>query len=1207
MLNRFKRKALAITLGMLTSVGMLPVAALSSSSSVTATGRPVESALPNGLKVVLLEDHSYPVVSCFVWYHVGARNEPPGLTGISHVLEHMLFQNVGPFQHGTLSGILARNGAQFNGYTSEDFTTFYEVLHPSKLELALKAEASRMRAASFAPSDLKEEIGRVEQELNEDAGDQTGALTREVRATAFHQHPYGNPVTGWRDDLESLTVGDLKSYYDRYYYPNNATLVLVGDFRSDSALQLVRQYFGPIAKSATPPPPVRAVESNQTVERRIVMKHAAKKEFAYIAYHGPKYGDPDAPATAVLEKVLNAHFNGRIKSKLLEPKICSQAHAAFELKKDPGLFVASLTAAGGVPLSKVTDTWDATIGQLRSQPVSDAELRRAKNQAEYALLNDKDGPYKIGFQLGYCDSMQTWQSDYEWRERLHAVTAGDVERVAKRYLSPDNRVVGLLLSTSLPAPKPAAPANANGKGPVAVMPGGCKPPLRYVPQFGNVRVNGYKSNDDKVPNAPYVVAQLDMDDVSQSAMDTPIKTKTDGEQAESDKAARGWHTHPSGVHKAKSASTATEQAPSDATKSSSATKSKSDDTSAIDKAAAPAKDHPAKSGAWSRWHRAETQTKSDDASSGTAAPDATSTDDNATTSAPESSTSGGATPPAGETTPAAAAGTPASSSSASVPAPDEPSATPSATAPAAVTPTVPATVIYTPSSTALPATPPVSEGASQPEAATPQPVPGAIPTVTPTTPSVAARTTHITLPVKQRRLRNGMNLIVFESHLSPIVQVMGVVKAGEAYEPAGKQGIAELLTSCFNNGSSKLSKSQLQNQQEDLGLPSDAMLRFKCEGDGINFHTRCLSRDLQHQLSILNSILRDPSLAEADFDHAKQESVWLLKHSDEALDRKVERAFYRSVLAPSSGFYPHDPAEMIKQIGQLKPTDVKEYSMQTVAPEATTIVIAGDIDTDVAARLVEQSFDGWTHSASYKEKSEPAAEPNPRKVTKSFVPLHEKGKNFLCFGKLVPINMRDQRYSYLLISDCALINHPLIGRLAQRFNEDPALTQAYSNDEIETRLTQMGASTAWSINMPLESAAVSKATNLMQNELRLFGLKGITQAELTEAKRYLTNSLPVKQASNSQQAADSCLEAVEAGATPNYLETELDDIQNASFDAVNRFLHTEFKPEQATLVVAGDRQTSRDVHGVSLIDTDTKHFGSDATSGGTAKHMHEMH
>ncbi|MCC6976933.1 MAG: insulinase family protein, partial [Candidatus Melainabacteria bacterium] len=416
--------------------------------------------MPNGLRIILVEEHSLPVVSCLIWYRVGARYERPGSTGLSHMVEHMLFDEVGTFRKGELGATIVRNGGQFNGFTSDDFTAFFETLHPAKLDLALKIEAMRMRQARFTKASVQAEVANLKKEFEDEKDDPAAMLASEVRCVSFLHHPYGSPTRGWQPDVEGLTPEDAKGFYDRFYVPNNATLVLVGDFNSASALTSIKKYFAAIPKSVTPLPVLRAKEPQQRAERRVLMRYPGKTELLQVSYHAPSIAEQDSAAMAVLEKLLNASISGRIKTKLMEPKICSGANCQFELKHDPGLMTFTATPAANQTLQKALDGIDGMIAQLRSQPVSDAELRRAKNQAEYACFSERDGPYRTGFYIGYFDSISSWKNAYAWPQRLRTVSSADIQRVARTYLVPENRVVGFLSSSSAqpkPAPQQAPP------------------------------------------------------------------------------------------------------------------------------------------------------------------------------------------------------------------------------------------------------------------------------------------------------------------------------------------------------------------------------------------------------------------------------------------------------------------------------------------------------------------------------------------------------------------------------------------------------------------------------------------------------------------------------------------------------------------------------------------------------------------------------
>ncbi|HEY9715763.1 MAG TPA: pitrilysin family protein, partial [Chroococcales cyanobacterium] len=412
-----RRRVANRLLGLLTAIACtanVPVWSSTAAPSAIKTGTPQESHLANGLRLITIEDHSFPVVACFVWYHVGARNEQPGLSGMSHVVEHMLFQNIGSFKNSSASATLAAYGAKFNGYTSEDFTTFYELVHPSKLDLALSIEAARMRMATFEESALREEVSRVQSELSEENRDQFSRLSKEVRATSFREHPNKNPLSGWSQDLSNITIGKVREFYNRYYNPSNATIVLVGDLQAAAAQESVNKYFGNFSSGNKNNAEASITEPQQMAERRVIMHERGKPEIAMISYHAPAYNSPDAPAMVVLEKVLSAHFNGRIKKDLLDTKTCKSASSEFELKKDPGLFNVYLTPADGHTADQCIESWDEISNKLRNQLVTDAELIRARNLAEYAVANDKDGPYRFGFYLGLCDSMDSFKSADEW-------------------------------------------------------------------------------------------------------------------------------------------------------------------------------------------------------------------------------------------------------------------------------------------------------------------------------------------------------------------------------------------------------------------------------------------------------------------------------------------------------------------------------------------------------------------------------------------------------------------------------------------------------------------------------------------------------------------------------------------------------------------------------------------------------------------------
>ncbi len=239
---------------------------------------PQHFVLANGLQVVLLEEHSFPLVSCMVWYKVGSRNDEQGQTGLSHLVEHLLFKNIGAFKKNELGATIVRHGGQFNGFTSEDFTAFYSTLPPGQIELALRGEAERMRQARFTQADVKAEIGKLLKEVAKEEKDPLAVLTREVHEAAFPKHPYRNPPSGLPGDIEHLTWEEAHRFYDKFYYPNNATLVLAGDFHSPAVISLIKKHFAALPKSPVPFLDMRVKEHRLATESRVIVKTTGKKD-----------------------------------------------------------------------------------------------------------------------------------------------------------------------------------------------------------------------------------------------------------------------------------------------------------------------------------------------------------------------------------------------------------------------------------------------------------------------------------------------------------------------------------------------------------------------------------------------------------------------------------------------------------------------------------------------------------------------------------------------------------------------------------------------------------------------------------------------------------------------------------------------------------------------------------------------------------------
>jgi zinc protease len=1092
--------------------------------------RPQEVVFPNGLKVVILEDHALPVVSCLVWYKVGSRNESLGSTGLSHLVEHLLFGAVGSFRRGEIGASIARVGGQFNGYTSDDFTAFFETLPANKLELALKIESERMRGATFTEEAVREEVSNIQSEFETESKDPVATISKEIRASLFQQHPYHHPIMGWRSDVENLTADQAKSFYDKFFWPDNATLVISGDVQPRQVLPLVQRYFGPISKSPAGIPVVKAVEPPQRGERRVTVKHSGKQEALIVSYHAPAMDDVDAAPMVVIEKLLNVTTAGRLKAKLVEPKICASAVSSFEIKKDPGLFTFSCNAIAGTPNAqqKMLDGLDAFLNVLKTQNVSDIELRRAKNQAEFAFFTERDGPYRAGFHLGYFDSMSKWQNAYTWTDRLKAVTASDVQRVARKFFNPDNRVVGWLAGAAAPkpvAPKPNEPGTTPGKTPG-------KPDGKPEKPEG-VRLTGYKLDDNAVaPNHGHFLPGENAIKINDATNEEAILiAAADGP---TNVAEKGTTKVEAAVKEIPSALPhAVEKLPS-----------------AIGHAPDAVKQIPA------AVKSVPEVLKS--------VPSAVGNIPSAIKQVPSAI---GSIPSAIKELPSAIVGIPGAAATAIK---DLPSAVGSIPGAAAAT---------------IKGLPTMVGGIPGAAASAIKGMPGAIGTFANevgTIPGAFGKQLAMLGPrdssqasrVERRTLKNGLTLLVVQSRLSPIVQIFGGVKAGSAYEPAGKHGLACLAATTLNRGSSKRGKLQITTSQEDLGLSPHAMLRFDETAELIQFQARYLSRDLPWALELIAESLCAPQLNEEEFEKAKQDALQTLRQADDSIEQKVERGLLRSVLSAGSPLIPDDPQELIKSVSTLTATDHQKFFNTLIVPGATTIVMVGDIDADKALAMSERAFGSWIGKANHPKI---IAHANQRRVLRAAIPIKDKARSTICFGQLTSIPKTSQDFASLQIADGILLNHPLTSRLSGKISSEPALSHAVSDNDIESRLRPLANSTAWSLSVNVEPNAVPITVQSLQDEFKKLVKAGVTNEEFAEAKRYLTGAIPVKQLGTHAAVARQILEAATQGCESDLMEGSLNAVRSASMDSVNKVIKNNLRPDQATLVIAGSGQSIKAV------------------------------
>jgi len=433
--------------------------------AVAAFGDTVkETVLPNGLKVLIKEVHAAPVVVVDAWYKVGSRNEHPGITGASHLLEHMTYKGSTEFDRDTMRSSLRRNGALDNGATFYDYTHYYTTIASDRIDLPLRIEAARMHSALLHQQDLDSENTVVRSELEGRENDPGTLLFEGVMSTAYKSHPYRWPVVGWRTDVEHTTAKQLQDYYHTYYAPNNATLVVVGDVNADKVLAAVKKYYGVLPRKNVPSLQVPA-EPEQREARRITVKRQGRVPMVEIAWHIPGVSDNDIPAIMMLEQILGSGRTSRVYQKVVETKLGVSAWAETLMLKDPGLFIVGGAAAPQSSVKPIETTLLSEVERIKTTPPTAEEMARALRQADASLIYARDSVTEQAEQLGYYETIAgNWRYSDQLPALLRKVTAADVSRVAKKYLVPEHSTVGIFEPTDKDT---AAPAPQNTVAPPA--------------------------------------------------------------------------------------------------------------------------------------------------------------------------------------------------------------------------------------------------------------------------------------------------------------------------------------------------------------------------------------------------------------------------------------------------------------------------------------------------------------------------------------------------------------------------------------------------------------------------------------------------------------------------------------------------------------------------------------------------------------------
>ena len=405
----------------------------------------------NDLRVLVLPQDGAPVATLMVTYHVGSRNEHTGLTGATHFLEHLMFKGTDRYHKKAGTSIfdtLQRVGAKVNASTWVDRTNYYEMLPVDHLSLAIDIEADRMRNARLDPDDLESERTVILNEYDRGQNDAVSRLFDEVWSTAFVAHPYHHPTIGWRSDIETVTREGLKHFYDTFYWPNNATVSVIGHVEPADVLEQVATAFGSIDPAPHAIPDVTTREPEQNGQRRVTVHQDGQLGALLIGYKSPPATHTDSDALDLLGQILASGKGSRLFRRCTDQGLTADVFAMNFRLRDPSLFNLFAYLNPEVGHDAVEAAIEEAVADVRVNGVTDDELQRAKNQKIAKVAFDRDGPMKIASQLNEALAAGDWRLYTTYLDRLEQVTADDVQRVAQTYLTTETSTVGRYIPTN---------------------------------------------------------------------------------------------------------------------------------------------------------------------------------------------------------------------------------------------------------------------------------------------------------------------------------------------------------------------------------------------------------------------------------------------------------------------------------------------------------------------------------------------------------------------------------------------------------------------------------------------------------------------------------------------------------------------------------------------------------------------------------------
>jgi zinc protease len=408
-----------------------------------------EFNLDNGLKILFIEDHKIPLATFQIWYRVGSIDEPAGKSGMSHLLEHMMFKGTPHYGSKVFSNLIQRKGGMDNAHTSKDYTMYHQTLPSDAIRFSIELEADRMKGLSLDSKDLESERSVVMEERRmryED--DPQNLLYEELMATSLEVQAYRKPVIGWMSEISSITRQDLADYYGTYYSPDNSFIIISGDVEPSELMPLIKKEFGKIPPAGNKLKRIKTVEPAQKGEKIVYLeKESAELPYILMAHHVPSFPDKDSFALEVLSTVLSQGKSSRLyRSLVYEKRIALEASADYSgLNRDPFLFIFSATVAPGKEMKDVEQALLAEIEKISQEPPSAVEVQKAKNQVEASFIFARDSSYSEALFTGMFEVVGNWRLKDIYLTGIRSVNPEDVRDVARRYLTKENRTTGFLI------------------------------------------------------------------------------------------------------------------------------------------------------------------------------------------------------------------------------------------------------------------------------------------------------------------------------------------------------------------------------------------------------------------------------------------------------------------------------------------------------------------------------------------------------------------------------------------------------------------------------------------------------------------------------------------------------------------------------------------------------------------------------------------